>query len=242
MIEELKKLEVDWSTRTTIKMLSDALAMVKKGEGGDELYEAMRDKLKEAEDYFNRPLDSIDFYRELAEVAKKQGDKDTEDHARAQLALYEANDLQFLGYRESFFGNNTKATEYLEKALELVPDHELALKDMDKAQKRVDRSTRDMDKLKKKAEETGTQKDIDNLGKAHHDLGQMDEAMACYQKLLDQDPNDPVGLGRMGCALASQERFAEALPYFEKALDINPKNLVAKRGLNYVSYILGQDT
>ncbi|MCK4717816.1 MAG: hypothetical protein KAT70_04015, partial [Thermoplasmata archaeon] len=130
MIDELKALEVDWSMKGTIELLDNAIGTIKDGKAGqakDELYSLIKLKITEAEEYYEKPLDSIALYGELEGIAKGLGDTKTATHAHKQIATYEANDLEFLGYQQAFFGNNIKATEYYKKALELVPDYEMAL-------------------------------------------------------------------------------------------------------------------
>ncbi|MDG6220398.1 MAG: tetratricopeptide repeat protein [Candidatus Thermoplasmatota archaeon] len=238
MIEELRSLEVDWSMEKNIELLGKALALLKGGAAQKELYSVVKQKLGEAEEYYDRPLDSMDIYRELAEVARSMGDDATASRAQKQINRYKANDIHFLGYQQAFYGNNLRATQYYQQALDLSPDHPLATVDIEKSRNRVDKSHSNLDKLRTKAGSTGAKKDIVALGQAYLDLGQVADAIKTFEEALSKDTGDVNSLARLGNALASEGKYREANKYIEKALELNPKSLVAKRGKNYVEYAL----
>lgn len=237
MIGELRDLEVDWNLKTTVDTLDRAIAMVNDGKAGEELYTVIKQKINECEEYFEKPLESMPTYDALAKAADKIGDAAMAKHARSQIALHEASELEFLGYQQAFFGNTDKAVEYYNQALKTFPGHELAEKNLDKALKRVDKARTNLSKLEKKAE-TMEQKHLIALGRAYLDLGRADDAIRCFDNVIRSDGDDVEALGRKGNALACKEKYRDALGYYEKALSIKSNAMTARRGKNYVDYIL----
>jgi protein O-GlcNAc transferase len=63
-----------------------------------------------------------------------------------------------------------------------------------------------------------------NLARAYEEDGQLDEALAMFQRALLQAPNDADTIFGIGCVLLAKERNAEALDAFNKALDISPQH------------------
>jgi tetratricopeptide (TPR) repeat protein len=61
-----------------------------------------------------------------------------------------------------------------------------------------------------------------SIGNVHKAQGNLDQAVAEYRLVLEQDPSNSAALVSAGDALAKQGKFDEALPYFEKAVEINP--------------------
>lgn len=242
MLEELKGLDPEWSMSDNMKVIGGAIKLLDEGKAPSEseLYDLVKAKLKGAEDYFERPLDDPEIYSMLSRVAKKMNDSDMEAKANRQINVYKANELEFLGRQQQFYGNNVKAAEYYRQALELVPDHELAVSSLEKAQKRLDKSNDNLEKLEDKADRKGDNKSHIDLGKAYMDLGRVDDALDCFDMALENDENDIDALTRLGMALESQGKFKESLEYFDRAMEIKPTAMTAKRGKNYALYNLGE--
>jgi protein O-GlcNAc transferase len=72
-----------------------------------------------------------------------------------------------------------------------------------------------------------------NLARAYEECGQLDEALAMFQRALVQTPGDADTIFGIGCIRLAQERYAEALDAFNKALDISPqhRNAFNNKGL-----------
>ena len=72
-----------------------------------------------------------------------------------------------------------------------------------------------------------------------------DEAIACFDKVLEIDPNhagallDKVGtLNNVGVALQKQGKYQEAMIYYNKALKINPDFDIALRNAQIAQCVL----
>lgn len=55
-------------------------------------------------------------------------------------------------------------------------------------------------------------------------------ALGAYEKALEIDPNDSSALTHKGYALNMLGRYGEALPVFEKSIDIDQTDAVTFRG------------
>jgi tetratricopeptide (TPR) repeat protein len=61
-----------------------------------------------------------------------------------------------------------------------------------------------------------------NLGMTLAGHGQVDEAIACFQKSLAINPENPEAHYNLGIALADREQFDDAIAHYRKALEIKP--------------------
>ncbi|MCE0499336.1 MAG: tetratricopeptide repeat protein, partial [Methylacidiphilales bacterium] len=66
-----------------------------------------------------------------------------------------------------------------------------------------------------------------NLGNVLLQKGQVDEAIAQYEKILEINPNDSEGRNNLGNALLKKGQADEAMVQYRKALEINPKDATA---------------
>jgi len=73
-----------------------------------------------------------------------------------------------------------------------------------------------------------------NLGKAFLEKGQVDEAIAQFQKALEINPNYGEAHMNLGITLLQKGRVDEAMPEFQKALEIDPKLVQAHNNLGWV--------
>ena len=73
--------------------------------------------------------------------------------------------------------------------------------------------------------------------------GRVDEAIACYDKAIEIDPdNSSVFLISKGIALFSQRKYDEAMTCFDKAIEIDPNNADAWNGKGHALAFLGRNT
>ncbi|MFQ6107163.1 MAG: tetratricopeptide repeat protein [Thermoplasmata archaeon] len=194
-------------------------------------------KVSEAEEYFWRPLDSPDVYRKLTALAIAVGDDRKAKDYENRMKRIEANGLEFLGRVYRFYGNNKKALEFYEKALELAPDHPLAGPDAEKGLKAVERASAELLKAQKALDSKPVDKGAwFRQAIACTSLDKADEAIISFEKVIELDPEDADAWAKKGTALLSLERYEEARPVLEKALELKPNSLTAKRGLNYLKY------
>jgi len=70
-----------------------------------------------------------------------------------------------------------------------------------------------------------------NLGFILTQKGEVDEAMAQFQKALQINPKDPPTWNNVGNVLLHWGKVDEAIPYFQKALQVNPNYVEARNNL-----------
>jgi Flp pilus assembly protein TadD len=69
--------------------------------------------------------------------------------------------------------------------------------------------------------------------------GDLAKAETELRKALELSPNDPLFLAHLGGVLSMQQRLQDANVYFEKALKLDPDNLVIRRNLAANQWQLG---
>jgi tetratricopeptide (TPR) repeat protein len=194
-------------------------------------------KIDEAEDYFWRPLDSPEVYTDLRDLATVLGDTSREQKFEKKINRIKANDLEFKGRIESFYGNQAEAFNFYEKAVSLSPDHPLAVPGKEKASKALDKAKKDKEKYerstKAKAEDGSFWY---KFAVCHLTLGNLDNASDYFDKAIKYSPDNPDAYAKKGTTLQSMKRYEEARPFFEKAQELKPSSMIAKRGLNYITY------
>ncbi len=240
-MQELLELDVSDSMKKSIEALSkamDTMDIDNRSESEEKLKQIHR-KVVDIEEYFYRPVDSRDVYERLMSVAQKLEDEEKAGHYRSKIKLFKANDLEFKGRVQDFYGNKASALEYYSKALEFVPDHELANPARDKVLKRLDKDRMELGKIEKKLQ---IQDEDPRLwfkyGVVLLSLGEVDKAIECFDKVITLDSADPDAFARRGTAMESLGDYSGAKKYFEKALELKPNSMIAKRGLNYAGYFL----
>ncbi|HJN57701.1 MAG: tetratricopeptide repeat protein [Nitrososphaerales archaeon] len=70
---------------------------------------------------------------------------------------------------------------------------------------------------------TDSKKDIFKEGYDLYKLGKFEEAIKCYNKVLDIDPKDIDALNNKGIALGKLGKLDEAIKCYDKASKINPE-------------------
>lgn len=240
-MQELLKLNVTVSMDKDIEALSKVIDIIDTSNQAKakEMLVQIDKKVMEIEEHFWRPIDSPEVYKKLNALALALGDDKKASIYDSKIKLFEANELEFKGRIQDFYGNKVKAIEYYSEALKLVPDHELALPAHEKALKSVDKAKSELGKTAKKL-----QTDANNPmlwfkhGVAHLNLGEIDKAIECLDKAIEFDPSNPDALARRGTAMESLGDYQGSKKYFEKALEIKSSSMTAKRGLNYADYFL----
>jgi tetratricopeptide (TPR) repeat protein len=244
-MKELKDLDVEMSMKKTITVLNKALDKIEidssgtnaklKGKGDfDELFELIKTKIAEAEEYYWRPIDEAEIYNRMKDISLAVNDESSAERYGSKINEMEADKWEFEARLQNFYGNNTKALEFYNKALEFVSDMEEAVKGKKTVEKRLAKSNKDLTKL----EEALTKKPEDpslwvKKGIAQADLGQLDDSLACFEKAIELNPKSPDAWVRKGFILALQDDFVKAMECYEKTLELNPNSMLAKRGKNY---------
>ncbi|MEE9151777.1 MAG: tetratricopeptide repeat protein [Thermoplasmata archaeon] len=240
-MRELIELDVSDSMKRNIEALFKALDTIttENRVEAEEKLGHIHKKVEEIEEYFSRPIDSQDVYERLISIANDLGEEDKSTHYEYQIKLSEANELEFLGRVQDFYGNKVKALEYYAKTLELVSDHELALPAHDKALKRIEKARGDITKLERKMQAQDDDPKLwFNYGVALLNLGDVEKAIECFDKVIDLAPSEADAHARRGTAMESLGDYTGAKKYLEKALELKPTSMIAKRGLNYDDYFL----
>jgi superkiller protein 3 len=70
------------------------------------------------------------------------------------------------------------------------------------------------------------------LGNAHYEAGEWEQAITAYQRAVELDPNYQAAYANMGVAYYQQQEFDLAASQYQKALELNPED-------GEVSYNLG---
>ncbi len=205
------------------------------------ILEEIDQKIDEIEDYFWRPLDSPEVYGQLKELAVAIGKENKAEKFQKKLNRIKANELEFKGRVQNFYGNNTEALKYYEEALKLASDHELASTSRNKASKSLAKARENLTKLEHKlADKPGDIKALMEYGKALLNLNRVEDAIKAFDKLIERDPNNSDAWTKRGTALESIGKYEESKKYFDKAMEIKPSSTTAKRGKNYALYFLGE--
>jgi tetratricopeptide (TPR) repeat protein len=240
-LQELTDLDVSDSMKNNIEALFNAIKSIETentSEANEKLNQ-IHSKVVEIEEYFWRPVDSENVYQKLIEISKGLGDEEKASHYEYQIKLRKANELEFKGRVQDFFGNKTEAVKYYEEALELIPIHELALPAKTKALKSIEKAQNELPKIKRKLE---TNKKEPKLwlkyAVAHMNLGDVKRAIDFFDRVIELNPTDPDAHARRGCAMESLGDYRGAKKYLERALELKPTSMTAKRGLNYAEYFL----
>ena len=73
-----------------------------------------------------------------------------------------------------------------------------------------------------------------NLGNALAAVGQLDDAIASYEKTLKIQPQDALAHYSLGKVFAAQRKFGEAAAQYRKAAEIQPRYLMAHGALAWL--------
>jgi len=239
-LEGLEGLDVERSMKATVAALNEALASVEMDPRGQKaLLDVIERKLSEAEGYYCRPVDDPTIYERLARVYEAHGDREKAKAASRKVAIKQAEALEFQARQMAFFGATRRALALYERALSLDPANELASKGASKARKAVDRAERDLPRSRAKAENEGGAREWTMLATTLLALDDVDGAEKAADRALAVDGRDMDALCRMGNVLGVRGLWKEAIPYFERALEVSSASKKAKQGLNYAKYNLG---
>ncbi len=199
--------------------------------------EKIDQKMDEVEDYFWRPLDSPEVYADLRDLATSLGNTTLEEKYQKKIDRIKANDLEFKGRIESFYGNQAEALKYYQEALSLAPDHPLAGPGKEKTFKSIEKAKKDMENLEKSVAVKAKDGNFwYKYALCHLTLGNLEDASESFDRAIKFSPDNPDAYAKKGTTLESMERYEEARPFFEKALELKPSSMIAKRGLNYITY------
>jgi tetratricopeptide (TPR) repeat protein len=199
-------------------------------------------KIDEAEGYFDRPVDEPEIYVRLVDIGKHSGRDDLVTKFGRRTAQIESSELEFRARLQAFFGATSRAVELFRKSVDLTPDFQEAVDGLGRAERRVAKSERNIDKLSGKAQASrGSAKAWMDLGQAQADLDDLDGALESFARAVELAPTDIAALCKKGGVLAALGRTGEAKECYEAALAIDAKSLNGKRGLNYTTWLLERE-
>ena len=79
-------------------------------------------------------------------------------------------------------------------------------------------------------EDNFTAVDFNRLGNAHLMISDFDQALRCYDRAIELEPEEPSHLNNKGGALARLQRFDLALEVYDECLQLDPEHATAKEG------------
>ena len=85
--------------------------------------------------------------------------------------------------------------------------------------------------LQKLAENPKDTETLLALGKGYFLGSQFDDAVRCYQALLEQDPRNASAYYNLAVAFLAQKKTGEAKEAFQKVLELDPNNEAAQKEL-----------
>ena len=214
IMSSLNDLDVTDSMKNNIKIIQDIINDLgvdpnNPGTLGNDKAQKVKDtisildtKIDEIEDYFWRPLDSPEVYQVLKNLSKAVGEESKAKKFQSKLDRIAANDLEFKGRVQNFFGNNIEALKYYEQALQLTPNHELASAGREKASKSLNKARVELPKLEMKVnDKPGDFKNLFKYAQALLNLNRVDEAIKAFDKVIERDPTNPDAWAKRGAAM-----------------------------------------
>lgn len=246
-MRELADLDPSMSMSRTVEVLNKALDTIPYHEGqalslsGDQArtLDLVDSKIDEAEGYFDRPVDEPGIYVRLVDIGRAAGRDDLVAKFGRRTSEIESADLEFRARLKAFFGATSQAVELFQRAVDLSPEFQEAVDGLGRAERRVAKSQRGIDKLAGKASASrGSAKAWTDLGQAQADLDDLEGALESFARAVELAPTDVAALCRKGGALAALGRTGEARECYEAALAIDGKSLNGKRGLNYTTWLM----
>lgn len=238
---DIKNLDVQISMEKTIEAILNTLSSIgtKKTPETMELISTINTKIKEAEEYYCRPIDSPKVYTMLKDFAVAHGDNNTAKECEKKIKRIEAYDLEFKGRLQSFYGNNTEALKFLSKAAELDPEFKEAKDEKEKAINAISKAETEISRIENSLKsKPNDAKLLYKKGLALLNLGKAQDAMISLDKAMAIDPNNVDIIARKGTALESVGKYEESIGFFDKALKLKPSSMTAKRGKTYAEYNL----
>ncbi len=236
-LEKLSTMDPSDSMEDTLKTIMKVLeGLPSEKEGKRKALDIISEKEKAVRDYYLRPLDSDEVYVTLAGIHDELGNKEMAGLYRRCIDMREARKCTIMGDSYSLMGINSRAVEYLQKALELGPAEDLVdeiERTLLKAEKRVSKARDEVDILLMKLKKDPTHNK--NLLKAvcHLiDLDRFDQALEMADSGLKVYNDDPDLLFRKGCAYFGKNDRDSAMEIFGPLLITNPSSNNYKRAVN----------
>ncbi|MBF0194323.1 MAG: tetratricopeptide repeat protein [Magnetococcales bacterium] len=169
----------------------------------------------------------IDAINLIGVVAQRLGmhEQAVEQFSRAIAIDNSRAMLQFnLGISLNQLGKNKEAIKVLETALTIEPDNSQVLELLKTLNNGSTDNITDI-----RAQDELVQ------GIDFHNAGLLEKAIACYQRVLELQADNPQALGNLATVLQSQGELKKAVVYYLKALEVQPNNadVLSNLGIAY---------
>ena len=160
--------------------------------------------------------------------------KDTKDGMWAEKALLAAQQAErlnpslaevhlSLGSVYSVTGKSAQAIEELKRALVLAPNSDEAYRRLGDAYKASGRKPEALAAYQSAVSANPYYwYNHNNLGSAYLHFGDADRALAEYRRVTEMSPENATGYANIGATYFREGKWAQAIPFFEKALAIQP--------------------
>jgi tetratricopeptide (TPR) repeat protein len=235
-MRELADLDPSMSMSRTVEVLRKALDTIPFSEGqqlslsGEQsrMLDLIDSKIDEAEGYFDRPVDEPEIYVRLVDIGKAAGRDDLVTKFGRRTAQIESSDLEFRARLQAFFGATSRAVELFQRSVDLTPDFQEAVDGLGRAERRVAKSERNLDKLAGKASASR------GSAKAWMDLGQAERRVAKSERNIDKlsgkaqaSRGSAKAWMDLGQAQADLDDLDGALESFSRSVELAPTDIAA---------------
>ncbi|KAA3595638.1 MAG: tetratricopeptide repeat protein [Candidatus Scalindua sp. AMX11] len=120
-------------------------------------------------------------------------------------------------------GDLDKASEYIQKALLLNPEHSTAHNSLGTVLKKQGKYEQSIESYKRAIVlNPAYAMPHSNLASLYHDIGSLDNAIESYKRAVSLKPDYFEGYINLGAVLQEKGRSNEAVEYYRKAIQINP--------------------
>ncbi len=182
------------------------------------------DAYAKAKDYSYKFTEKARLYFDARYAQVVEGDREKQFRILTLLAeKYPEEKWPFyhLGFYHSWLGEDEKAVEEYEKALELDPDMGSALNELGFVYLRLGEYEKAVSSLKKYVSVTpGEPNAVDSLAQAYFERGDLDMAIAKYREVLEHDPDFLTSIQMLHYINAVKEDYAEAHKWIDRHISL----------------------
>jgi len=182
------------------------------------------DAYAKAKDYSYKFTEKSRLYFDARYAFVVEGDREKQSRILTLLAeKYPEEKWPFyqLGFYHSWLGEDEKAVEEYEKALELDPDMGSALNELGFVYLRLGEYEKAVSSLKKYVSVTpGEPNAVDSLAQTYFERGDLDMAIAKYRDVLELDPDFLTSIRMLHYIHAVKEDYAEAHKWIDRHISL----------------------
>ena len=160
------------------------------------------------------------------------------DHALEPTVQIESATLSFFGHAFSQHGEHTRATTFLERALEIEPNQALWLHEVAHSYQALGNLELALERMKEAADNDPHY--LACLGDVFFQLGKKDEALESSHKAIEYDYNNAKAWNNAAGIYHERGNLSKAYEYYETALKIDAEFIWSLRGLAVICVCLGE--